>query len=117
MPAEQLHLGCPVVSVGDPREVSPEPENSKINGTAMNDVELVYRKPNGEEVKEHFDHVILATHSDTALSICRNGGGVTAEEEEVLGRFKWSENECILHYDEQVRACMTPYISDALYSL
>ncbi|KAF7977188.1 hypothetical protein HWV62_4429 [Athelia sp. TMB] len=48
---------------------------------------------------EVFDHVVLATHSDTALSILKAGGGVTPLEEDVLKGFKWSRNRAVLHSD------------------
>ncbi|KAG6810251.1 hypothetical protein H0H93_015101, partial [Arthromyces matolae] len=54
---------------------------------------------------EHYDHVILACHSDDAMRILRNGEGVeggtgiTLEEERVLGAFRWIRNEVVLHSD------------------
>ncbi|KAH8818846.1 amine oxidase [Flagelloscypha sp. PMI_526] len=87
LPPSQLHVGNPVVAV---------------RSTSANTVELVYQTSAGGEVTETFDHVILATHSDTALKILRKGGNVTAGEEDILGRFKWSQNECVLHYDDKL---------------
>lgn len=49
-----------------------------------------------------YDHVILACHSDTALALLRAGGGVTRDEERVLGAFDWCRNEAVLHSDERV---------------
>lgn len=46
---------------------------------------------------EVFDHVILATHGDEALSIL--GRGVTPLERSVLSAFQTSQNEVILHSD------------------
>ncbi|KAJ7094716.1 FAD/NAD(P)-binding domain-containing protein [Mycena belliarum] len=48
---------------------------------------------------ETYDHVIFACHSDTALSILQTGEGITAKEKEVLGMFKWNQNEAVLHSD------------------
>lgn len=44
-----------------------------------------------------FDHVILATHGDQALSII--GDTATEEEKAVLSCFKTSQNEVVLHSD------------------
>ncbi|CZR57388.1 uncharacterized protein PAC_07277 [Phialocephala subalpina] len=44
-----------------------------------------------------FDHVILATHGDQALSIL--GSSATEEERSVLSCFKTSQNEVVLHSD------------------
>ncbi|KAH8818843.1 amine oxidase [Flagelloscypha sp. PMI_526] len=87
LPPSQLHVGCPVIAV---------------RSCPANNVELVYKTPAGEEITESFDHIILATHSDTTLEILRRGGGITRDEESVLGRFKWSRNECVLHYDDKL---------------
>ena len=48
-----------------------------------------------------YDHVILASHSDTTLSMLRNGGDVSAQEEKALSPWQWSENEAVLHWDER----------------
>lgn len=44
-----------------------------------------------------FDHVILATHGDQALSIL--GLSATEEERSILSCFKTSQNEVVLHSD------------------
>ena len=44
-----------------------------------------------------FDHVILATHGDQALSILGSSG--SKEENDVLSCFKTSRNEVVLHSD------------------
>ena len=57
---------------------------------------------------EKYDHVILTCHSDAALKILKAGGkthgagGITKQEEEILGMFQWISNECVLHSDERV---------------
>lgn len=43
-----------------------------------------------------------STHSDTALEMLRNGGGASAEEENILGKFEWNKNEAVVHWDEKV---------------
>ncbi|PVH84876.1 FAD/NAD(P)-binding domain-containing protein [Cadophora sp. DSE1049] len=67
-------------------------------------VQLVNNNANGR-VNVHlrdggidtFDHVILATHGDQALSIL--GSSATKEEKAVLSCFKTSRNEVVLHSD------------------
>ncbi len=49
-----------------------------------------------------FDRVIMACHSDTTLGALRAGGGMTLEEETILGRVKWNKNEAVLHSDIEV---------------
>jgi predicted NAD/FAD-binding protein len=50
-----------------------------------------------------YDHVILACHSDAALSILKKGTGLTSDEQRILGRFQWNKNEVVLHSDIRVR--------------
>jgi predicted NAD/FAD-binding protein len=50
---------------------------------------------------EEYDHVILACHSDTSLAILK-AGGVSEDEERILGGFRWSNNQAVLHTDEKV---------------
>ena len=47
-----------------------------------------------------FDHVILATHGDTAAEIMRESG--TQQEMEILGGFKTSRNVAVLHSDKSL---------------
>ena len=57
--------------------------------------------------QEEYDHVILACHSDEALKILR-AGGITEDEDRILGQIEWSKNEAVLHSD--VRVCLNwPY--------
>ena len=44
----------------------------------------------------HFDHVVLATHADQALTLLADADG---EEHDVLGAFRYSRNLAILHTD------------------
>lgn len=46
----------------------------------------------------------------------RNGGGASAEEEEILGKFEWNKNEAVVHWDEKV-CCAVPYVVPLLTSL
>jgi predicted NAD/FAD-binding protein len=45
---------------------------------------------------ERFDRVIIATHANTALSLLANP---TADEQRVLGAFRYSTNRTVLHRD------------------
>lgn len=68
-------------------------------------VELVRRDDAGVEVttrawgRERFDHVVLAVHSDDALSMLADP---TSSEREILGAISYRENLCTLHDDESV---------------
>ena len=46
--------------------------------------------------KETFDYLVLACHSDQALKLLATP---TAEEQDVLGRLRYSSNQAILHTD------------------
>ena len=48
---------------------------------------------------EEYDHVIMACHADASLVILRAGGGVTREEESILGGFQWNKNVAVIHSD------------------
>ncbi|EEB91198.1 hypothetical protein MPER_10481, partial [Moniliophthora perniciosa FA553] len=51
---------------------------------------------------QDYDHVILACHSDTALSILKGGSGLSSDEEAILEMFQWNRNHAILHNDEKL---------------
>ncbi len=63
----------------------------------------VRRDPDGITVhdgrggSDRFDHLVLATHADTALSIL--GAEATGEERAALGAFRFQGNEAVLHRD------------------
>jgi predicted NAD/FAD-binding protein len=48
----------------------------------------------GDGVVDRFDKVVIATHADTALSLLADP---TAGEREVLGAFRYSRNDTVLH--------------------
>ncbi len=48
---------------------------------------------------ERFDHVVLATHADQALRLLAEP---TRQEREILGAFRYSRNETILHGDDRL---------------
>ncbi|GHJ86380.1 hypothetical protein NliqN6_2782 [Naganishia liquefaciens] len=82
LPAENLHL------------------NTKIVGITPHTEGVTLTEHNG--TRHEYDYVILATHSDTALEMLRNGGGASAEEEDILGKFEWNKNEAVVHWDEKL---------------
>ncbi|GAB4234501.1 MAG: FAD-dependent oxidoreductase [Acidobacteriota bacterium] len=49
--------------------------------------------------EDHFDHVVLAVHSDQALSLL---GDPSPEEREILGAIRYQVNEVVLHTDSQL---------------
>jgi uncharacterized protein len=55
-------------------------------------------KPRGGE-PERFDHVVLATHSDQALSLLADA---SAAEHEILGAIPYQDNEAVLHTDTRL---------------
>jgi predicted NAD/FAD-binding protein len=93
LPIKQLHLSTPVVSVSTSSSSSSSGEQSQGK------IEL--KTATGEI--QHFDHVILATHTDTSLSILESGAsGVTEVEREILTSVGWNRNEVVLHCDTKV---------------
>ncbi|KAK4688090.1 uncharacterized protein P7C73_g2028, partial [Tremellales sp. Uapishka_1] len=82
LPRENLHLNTEIVSV-----------SSHAEGVTLEEA---------SGVRHVYDHVILATHSDTTLDMLRRGGGVTSEEEKILSPCQWSTNEAVLHWDEKL---------------
>lgn len=57
---------------------------------------VVVRSPRGDE---HFDHVIVATHSDQALALLASP---TAAERDVLSAIAYRANDATLHTDERM---------------
>jgi len=84
IPASHIHLSTSVKSVLT-RE-----EGSGVRVEIMTESGSV----------NHYDHVIMACHSDEALKILRRGN-VTPMEEQILSKFRWNQNEVILHYDSR----------------
>lgn len=80
LPASQLHLSTPI------QAISTTPSSSKVTIQLPSSI-------------EEFDHVILATHSNTSLNILRQGNGMTKNEERILGSFAWNKNRAVLHTD------------------
>lgn len=87
LPKECLHLSTPITSVST-RRLHDEQEV------------VMLQTASGQELA--FDRVIMACHSDTTLAALRAGGGITPEEETILGRVKWNKNEAVLHSDTKV---------------
>lgn len=94
LPLKQLHLSTAVHSL------------TTVDSSSSQRPQVLLQTIHGDT--EMYDHVILACHSDTALSILKAGGrpsgtgGVTPDESRVLSMFRWIKNECVMHYDTQV---------------
>lgn len=62
----------------------------------------ITRSPDGVVItdatgsREAFDHVVVATHADQALALLAD---VDEEERQILGAFRYSNNEAVLHTD------------------
>jgi predicted NAD/FAD-binding protein len=80
LPRNALRLSSPVQSVQTL-------ESGKVLLTTANGRSEVY------------DHIIMACHADASLAILRAGGGVTREEESILGGFQWNKNVAVIHSD------------------
>jgi predicted NAD/FAD-binding protein len=80
LPPNALRLSSPVQSVQTL-------ESGKVLLTTANGRSEVY------------DHIIMACHADASLAILRAGGGVTREEESILGGFQWNKNVAVIHSD------------------
>ncbi|NJN47511.1 MAG: NAD(P)-binding protein [Candidatus Competibacteraceae bacterium] len=68
-------------------------------------VEWVRRRPGGVSIKprhgeiEHFDAVVIATHSDQALRLLADP---SPQERDILGAIPYQENEAVLHTDTRL---------------
>ncbi|KIK92424.1 hypothetical protein PAXRUDRAFT_829965 [Paxillus rubicundulus Ve08.2h10] len=80
LPESQLHLSTPIASVG-----------------STSDGAVHVKSITGQSLK--FDCAIMACHSDTTLSLLKEGSGLTEEEGKILSRFMWNQNEVVLHND------------------
>jgi predicted NAD/FAD-binding protein len=89
----RLHLNTPV------RSVSTFPVS---DSTAIKPRHKVLLETADGKIEE-FDHVIMACHTDATLEILRRGKGMTAQEAELLGSFRWNKNTAVLHSDARVR--------------
>jgi uncharacterized protein len=72
---------------------------------ASTPVRAVHRYPDGVEVHDgldkvhHFDGVVIATHPDQALRLLAKP---THAEEDVLGAFRYTQNQALLHTDARL---------------
>lgn len=90
LPASQLHLSTPITALKSiPISDKPDQTHRIELTTASGEV-------------HHFDHVIMACHTDTTVDILRAGGSLTEDEAQVLEAFKWNQNEAVLHCDERL---------------
>jgi predicted NAD/FAD-binding protein len=83
-----VRTGCTVTSVGRSRGAS-----------STGGAEVGYADPDGGLGAEVFDAVVIATHPDQALDLLADP---TPAERSVLGAFRYSRNETVLHTDGSV---------------
>jgi predicted NAD/FAD-binding protein len=68
-------------------------------------VRTVRRVPGGVEIMHgagtiaHFDHVMIATHADQALRMLSDP---SPSERQILGAFRYNQNEAVLHTDSDL---------------
>src|SRR5579862_7708956 len=65
-----------------------------VHGIERAEDHVLVRVPGAEPMR--FDHVVLATHSDQALSLLRD---CSSAEREILGSIPYQVNEAVLHTD------------------
>ena len=56
-------------------------------------------KVRGDQVKENFDQVVIATHGDQALKLLSEPSPI---EQKLLGEFEYSKSTAYLHQDESL---------------
>ncbi len=82
-------------------------------------IDAVRRTPAGADVKtgggdwEHFDEVVLATHSDDTLAMLSDA---TAVERSVLGAVRYQPNKIVLHSDTSIMPKRRQVWSSWIYS-
>ncbi|KAH6604890.1 hypothetical protein Trco_006597 [Trichoderma cornu-damae] len=69
--------------------------NTAVRNVSNDNGQVLLHLENGKT--ESYDHVILATHGDQALSIL--GPSATEQERSILSCFQSSQNEAVLHSD------------------
>ena len=68
-------------------------------------VSTVLRQSNGVSVQDStgqwafYDSIVVATHADQALALLADA---TRQEKEILGAFRYSESETVLHTDSRL---------------
>jgi len=67
-----------------------------VRSVRRNGSEVEIRTDDG---RQHFDHVVLACHSDQALALLTDALG---PEREILGQIRYQRNEVVLHTDTSV---------------
>ena len=92
---KHIYLNTPVTKVFRQAAQAEESGTGDTGGTAGTG-KVVVVSSRGDEV---FDHVIFATHADTALELLEDANAL---EREILGSFEFSENVATLHSDLNV---------------
>ena len=89
---ERIHLGAGIKAVR--RTITADPQSK-------NGVELVFENRYGDKERkpEWFDEVVLACHAPQAIAVLADA---TPCERTILGSFRTSRNEAVLHTDEKI---------------
>ncbi|HEY2402606.1 MAG TPA: FAD-dependent oxidoreductase [Steroidobacteraceae bacterium] len=93
-----------VVSGGSASYVHALRSSWKVTERLSSDVRSVRRRGFDVQIRtdgglEHFDHVVMACHSDQALTLLSDA---STQEREILGAIGYQHNEAILHTDTSV---------------
>ncbi len=70
--------------------------NCPVQAIIRNKTQVTVKTSEGEQ---HFDHLIMACHSDQALRLLQDA---TEQETEILGAMTFQENDVVLHTDASV---------------
>jgi predicted NAD/FAD-binding protein len=90
------------VSNGSRSYIEKLSQDWSVNVQVSTPVKSVYRTSGGVEIattkgmKHHFDHVVIACHSTQALDLLVDPSRI---ERELIGAFKFSPNQAVLHTD------------------
>jgi len=90
-----------VVKGGSQRYVRAMRSRWRVRERAGCAATAVHREPGGVRIdsaagNEHFDHAVLACHSDHALSLLKDA---RERERDILGAITWQANDTVLHTD------------------
>ena len=89
--------------------------NTAVRALRTRDLRDQVALERGDGTVEIYDHVILATHGDTALKILKDE--ITVKEESILQEFKTSTNTAVLHSDLSVSPLSPSNLLKSVYQL
>ncbi len=94
-----------VIEGGSKQYITPITQRYRDQIRLNSPVNAIHRHPDHVEVHaqnsspEHFDQVVIATHSDQALAMLKDP---SALESEILGAIPYQANQAVLHTDESI---------------